>query len=341
MLSSKNEKDVLVEYGNFSTEKFPRFRRQSRLQSLHANILLVLHRDSCLRRFSSGIFSIFLLSIILLISLAFPVSAYQSPGKPSGFVNDFANVFSIDQKTSLEAKFSSLEKETSIEVSVVTIPLLGDETIETYSGKLFEEWSIGKANQDNGLLILVSPSDRQVRIEVGYGLEPVITDAVSSAIMRNVMIPAFKSNDYFRGINSATDLIIGLIKSDPETEQYIESNTENKRKVDVSELLFFVLIIAFQFIPVIIYSKSWWLGGVIGFLLGLLLFYSFIAGVIIAVIGLILDYFLSKKFGGKRPPGGHNGVWFGGFGGGRGSGGGGFGGFGGGSFGGGGSSGRW
>lgn len=284
------------------------------------------------------------LFFLLFLTSAFQVSAYESPGKPSGFVNDFARLFSALQKTSLETKLSSLERETGVEVSVVTIPALGDETIETYAVKLFEEWGIGKAKQDNGLLILVVPDDRQARIEVGYGLEPTITDAASSAVMRNVMIPAFENKDYFGGINSAADIIMGLIKNDPEIERYVQSSIENAgdyKFMDMSSLLLFIFIIVIQLIPVVIYSKSWWLGGFVGFFLGMIIFYSVLAGVILAVIGLMADYFLSKKFAGKRPPGAHGGIWWGGMGGGRGFGGGGFGGFGGGMSGGGGSSGRW
>ncbi|MDO8579358.1 MAG: TPM domain-containing protein [bacterium] len=283
---------------------------------------------------------------LFLLAIIFPVFAYQSPGEATGFVNDFASAFSADQKTLIETKLSALERETGVEISVVTIPSLGDETIETYAVKLFEEWGIGKAKRDNGLLVLVSPSDREARIEVGYGLEPTITDVVSSTIMRNVMIPSFKNSDYFGGVNSAIDLVIGLVKGDPETQQYIQSSVEiekNNGRINLSEVLYFFLIVVIQLIPVIIYSKSWWLGGMLGFFLGLLIFYSLLAGVIVGVVGLILDYFISKKFGGKRPPGTAGGVWFGGMGGGRGfgSGGGGFGGFGGGFSGGGGSSGRW
>ncbi len=279
--------------------------------------------------------------LTLSVSLALPVLAYQSPGRPAGFVNDFAGAFSVEQKAALEAKLSSLQRETGAEVSVATILALGDETVETYSVKLFEEWGIGKAKQDNGLLILLSPNDRQARIEVGYGLEPVVTDVASSAIMRDVLIPSFKTGDYFVGVNSAADIIAGLIKSDPETEKYVESASRAGRP-DISFVLLFLLILAFQLVPVIIYSKSWWLGGVIGLLLGFFAFNSILAGGVLTIIGLTADYFLSKKFAGKRPPASRSGVWFGGMGGGRGFGGsGGFGGMGGGMSGGGGSSGRW
>ena len=284
--------------------------------------------------------------LFLSVSFALPVFAYQSPGQPSGFVNDFAGAFSADQKTSLETKLSLLEKSTGVEVSIVTISGLGDETIETYAVKLFEEWGIGKAKRDNGLLILVSPGDREARIEIGYGLEPIITDAVSSVIMRNVMIPAFKESNYYGSIDSALDVIVGLIKGDTKIEGYMQSLVKSEKSnngggINWPEVLIFFLIIVIQLIPVIIYSKSWWLGGVVGFFLGLLIFYSFLAGLVVALIGLVADYLLSKKFGGKRPPGTAGGVWFGGMGGGRGWGGGGFGGFGGGFSGGGGSSGRW
>jgi len=278
---------------------------------------------------------------LLLFILLIPIVAfsYESPGKPGGFVNDFANVFSVDQKRELETKLSGLEKQTSAEISVVTINSLGGETVETFAVKLFEEWGIGKAKTDNGLLILVATDDREARIEVGYGLEPVVTDAASSVIMRNIMIPAFKNGDYFGGVNGAIDTLSGLIKGDPSVVNYVESSTKNIGGFDLFSILGFALVIFVQLIPVIIYSKSWWLGGVMGFVLGFLIFYSLWAGIMAAVIGLILDYLLSKKFGGKRPPGGSGGVWFGGMGGGRG--GGGFGGFGGGFSGGGGSSGRW
>jgi len=283
---------------------------------------------------------LWLFSVAVVLSLAIPVLAYESPGRPTGFVNDFAGVFSTEQKNSIENKLSNLEKETSVEISVVTVKSLGDEVVETYAVKLFEEWGIGKVKVDNGLLILVALDSREARIEVGYGLEPIVTDSASSVVMRNVMIPAFKGGDYFAGVNGAIDTLIGLIKGDSEIMSYIESNTENTNNgFDFSGIAFIIFILFIQLIPVIIYSKSWWLGGVVGFVLGLLIFYSLSAGVIMAVVGLILDYFLSKKFGGKRPPGTHGGVWFGGMGGGRG--GGGFGGFGGGMSGGGGSSGRW
>jgi len=278
-----------------------------------------------------------ILSVLLVIPV-FSVSAYTSPGKPTSEINDFAGMFSAEERSALEIKVREFQRPAGVEMTVVTVPSLGGDTIENYAVKLFEEWGIGQKLKDNGVLLLVAPTEREVRIEVGYGLEPYLTDAESSQIIRNTIVPAFKSGDYFGGIQSGINAIEIAVNTDPSV-----ASSEPKKSVvfpvDIETIvvIFFVLIV--QVLPLMMYSKSWWLGGVVGFILGLVI-WSLYAGVILAVIGLIIDYFLSKKYGGKRPPGrGMGGMFFGGGFGGRGSGG--FGGFGGGMSGGGGASGRW
>ncbi len=278
-----------------------------------------------------------LLFLSVCLVTASGVFAYTSPGKPSGFVNDFASILSIENRAALEAKLSALEKTTKAEVSVVSVKSLGDETIETYAVKLFEEWQIGKAKEDNGLLILIAPNEREMRIETGYGLEPVVTDAAAFGIIRKILTPAFQNNDYAGGINGAVDAVSSLIKGELGASEFEDNASEGS--TGMIDWLPIAVIFLFQLVPVVIYSKSWWLGGLIGLGLGFLFTQSLLFGGIFAVIGLIIDFILSKIFGGKMPPGGSGGVWFGGMGGGRSSGG--FGGFGGGSSGGGGASGRW
>src|SRR4051812_30588425 len=104
-----------------------------------------------------------------LIALLLPLSAfaYASPGKPVGLVNDFAGVIPASDSIAIGTKLVALEKATGDEVVVVTVKSLGDETVESYAEKLFQEWGIGKADKDNGLLILVSTGDHKARIEVG------------------------------------------------------------------------------------------------------------------------------------------------------------------------------
>ncbi|HEU5114413.1 MAG TPA: TPM domain-containing protein [Candidatus Paceibacterota bacterium] len=167
--------------------------------------------------------------ILFFASAAFAcanaVLAYQNPGAPKGFVNDFANVIPAAQRTALESKLSIFEKTTGNEIAVATVPSLGGDTVDNFAVKLFEDWGIGKKGADNGILILVAPNDREARIEVGYGLEPTVTDADASIIIRTVMLPAFKNGDYYAGVDGATDKIIGLIKNDPQAVKFIEENS--------------------------------------------------------------------------------------------------------------------
>lgn len=283
--------------------------------------------------------------------------AYTSPGKPSGFVNDFAGIISAGDRQAMESQLSAFEKTGAAQIAVVTIPALGDETIETYAVKLFEEWKIGVQGKDNGLLILVAPNERQARIEVGYGLEGAVTDIQSGNIINKVMIPAFKAGDYSGGIKKAVDAVIGVISGSPEAALYSEpqnGDQMSRTKIDFAPVLFFAFIILSILGRFLGKTKSWWLGGVIGAGIGAIvgliwgfLYYGIGSMIILGILGLIFDYIVSKNGpgDGKGGLGGLGGFFLGSMmGGGRdggGFGGGGFGGFGGGISGGGGASGRW
>ncbi len=279
-------------------------------------------------------------SLVILPIIAF---AYTSPGKPQGFVSDYAKVISSTAVSSIENQLQSLKNLTGVEVAVVTIPSLQNETIETYAEKLFREWGIGTKGKDNGLLILVAPNDRMVKIEVGYGLEGVIPDSIADGIIRKEMLPQFKLGDYSMGISSAVNVIVGIINNTTDKSIYSLDPKKSGSGVNIEFVIFFLFIVANILAQYLSKTKSWWLGGLIGAGIGLIislfigfLFYGLGAIILLAIVGLIFDYFVSKI--GPRGPGGHGGIWFGG--GGHGSSGG-FGGFGGGMSGGGGASGRW
>ncbi|MDD5165606.1 MAG: TPM domain-containing protein [Candidatus Pacebacteria bacterium] len=298
-------------------------------------------------------------TLIVICGIFVPISvfAYTSPGKPVGLVNDFAKVLSSADSIALGTKLLNLNKTTGVELAVVTIPGLGDETIETYAVKLFEEWGIGASKttsqktgalRDGGILILVAPNDRVARIEVGYGLEGTITDTQASNVVQKMMIPAFKTGNYAQGIDGAVDALSGLIAGDPSvTANYSQTPTRSRSSENSSPFayFFFGVVILNILAKVLGKTKSWWLGGALGATAGAIIgfiwgfFYLGISAVVIlTVLGLIFDYIVSK-----HPPSGGGGFWpmFFGGGGSGGFGGGGFGGFGGGGSGGGGASGRW
>ncbi|SFB66835.1 Uncharacterized membrane protein YgcG, contains a TPM-fold domain [Flagellimonas taeanensis] len=128
-------------------------------------------------------------------------------------VTDNANIFTPEELQGLRTKLIQFEDETTNQVVVLTINDLGYETIEEYANGVFNRNKLGQAGKDNGILILFSKNDREVRIEVGYGLESYITDAVASRIIRNTMIPKFKEEAYFAGIDDATGQIIEFLNN--------------------------------------------------------------------------------------------------------------------------------
>lgn len=149
-------------------------------------------------------FSVICSSFLSGLFIVFPkiAKAYSSPGSPTGFVNDFAGVINTADKAAMEAELQSFSDETSNQIVVATVKDLGGDSIENYSNELFREWGVGNKGLNNGVLIVVAPTEHKVRIEVGYGLEGAITDLASSHIINDKMIPYFKSNDYASGLEA-------------------------------------------------------------------------------------------------------------------------------------------
>ena len=283
--------------------------------------------------------------ILLLFLVMTPALAYYNPGSPSGFVNDYAGMLNESERQNLENKLVNFEKESSNEITIVTIPNLDEDTIENFAIKLFEDWKIGKAKNDNGILILIAKDDRQMRIEVGYGLEGALTDAQSWWIINDIMKPAFQAEEYYKGIDGAVDKIIAATQGEylPESSPQKSSGSRNW------EFIFWIILFGVMWVASILgRSKSWWaggvLGGVIGIIIGLIkgfILFGLVSIAILAPFGLLFDFIVSKNYT-KHKARGTIPWWIGGRGrGGRGGFGGGFGGFGGGSSGGGGASGSW
>lgn len=138
---------------------------------------------------------------------------------PRGWVNDFAGVMDSHDVERLTAALSVFEQQTGIEVAVVTLSNVPEGDIERAAVDLFKEWGIGKRGQDNGVLILCSVGDRRIRIEVGYGLEHVLTDAKNGRLIDEVIVPRFRSGDLSGGLVAGGQQLIALLRAPPASTQ--------------------------------------------------------------------------------------------------------------------------
>jgi uncharacterized protein len=146
----------------------------------------------------------------------FASSAWSADVPPlRGRINDYAQILSREQARSLENQLDQFEKQTGHQVALLTVPTLAGEDIEGFSIRVAERWKIGQKGFDNGVIFVVAPQDRQLRLEVGYGLEGVLPDAVASRIIREIIVPRFRDNDYPGGITSGIDAVLKTIRGEP------------------------------------------------------------------------------------------------------------------------------
>lgn len=254
---------------------------------------------------------------VLLLTANLLLAAQDIPDKPypPRLVNDFAGILSRDEVNALENKLVAYNDSTSTQISVVIVEDLGGYDRSDYAFGLAEKWGIGQKGLNNGILILVKPktdfSSGQVFIAPGYGLEGVIPDIVCAEIIDYEMIPSFRNNDYYAGIDKAATVLMSLASGEFPADQYRKNESG-----DFGALIAFVI---FVIVIVIIFSSRSRGGKNQRHL---------------SDKGLPLWLLLSMMNSGRSS---HSGSWGGFSGGGRG----GFGGFGGGSFGGGGAGGSW
>lgn len=293
-----------------------------------------------------------LIKFILVVAFAAGGSfahAYTSPGSPSGYVNDFANVLSEPVESQLQEILRQYAASTTNEIAVATVRSLDGDYIENFAEKLFQEWGVGTSKEDNGVLLLLATEDRELRIEVGYGLEGAIPDSVADRIIRDDMIPALKENNYDGAVTAGVGRIMEAARG-----EYAAIDTSVSSTTDwsgfIEPVFIFGLFILQWLWAILARTKSWWLGGVFGLGLGAVvssifgwwLFSGLAFTSLLIFLGLLFDYIVSNTYQKSQlkntsPP-----WWAGGSSGGFGGrGGGGFGGFGGGRSGGGGASGRW
>lgn len=263
------------------------------------------------------------LLLILLLVVSYVTGISQNvipPPNPPRLVNDYAGVLSKEQVAILEEKLVALDDSSSNQIAVVILKSLEGYEVQEYANKLFRSWGIGNKKTNNGVLILASIEDRKVWIEVGYGLEGAIPDVTASSIYRNEIVPEFKQQNYYRGIDNAINALAKAAVGEYKTKRVKKNNNSGD---DGSSILTFIFII----IVIIFILGAGRGGGGRGGRGGGMMSRRGAANVAEALLW-------SSLLGGNNRGGG-------GFGGGFGGGGGGFGGFGGGSSGGGGAGGSW
>lgn len=230
------------------------------------------------------------------------LGAISFPKLNNSHIVDEAGLFNVSQKTSLEGTLVSHESATSNQIVVVTLTSLQGYDIADYGYQLGRTWGIGTKEHNNGVVLIIAPNERKVRIEVGYGLEGSLPDAVASSIIQNLILPAFKEKNYFEGATNGVNAIISAIKGEYKADAQKSKSSEHSVVAPILFFLFMVFnaLLSFKasnqrrffpalFISMIAGGVSWFIFSIIGF--------SFF----IAFVVFLLVYFGGAFGGGTLP----------------------------------------
>jgi uncharacterized protein len=204
------------------------------------------------------------LILLFLLFVGAPAAAQNFPAL-SGRVVDAANLLSPADEAELTQKSEALEKASSRQLVVATVPDLQGYPIEDYGYQLGRKWGIGEKGANNGIILLVAPNERRVRIEVGYGLEPIITDALSWQIINGTVLPRFKADDYPGGIKAGADALIAQLGAPPEVaeKKALEAAQQQQQQAtaqrqsgggglaSMSTLIFWGIVFLFVILPML------------------------------------------------------------------------------------------
>jgi uncharacterized protein len=193
--------------------------------------------------------------VLATLALCFASLALALDFPPlTGRVVDQANIMTAQSRSNLETKLKELEDKSSIQLVVATVKSLQGSDIETYANGLFRSWKLGEAKKNDGALLLIAPAEHKVRIEVGYGLEGTLTDALSSVIISSAIIPRFKTGDFSGGIERGVDGIVGVLSGDTADWQ----PKVRVRSDDTSSVINDLLV---PLLPMLIFFLIWYLMG--------------------------------------------------------------------------------
>jgi len=185
----------------------------------------------------------FLPGLTLLLLLAGAATAASLDVPPvRGRVNDLAGLMPAGRAHALEERLKRFEVETGHQIALLTIPSLEGEDLEGFSLRVAESWKIGQKGFDNGAILVVAPKDRRLRIEVGYGLEGVLPDAIASRIIREVIVPRFRSNDYAGGIEAGLEATMKVARGESLPEAARAKARPGSRSPAAAELSILLLL---------------------------------------------------------------------------------------------------
>ena len=267
--------------------------------------------------------------IFLIINGCFFLNHHKSealviPDRPTVYVNDYAMILSPIAISQINRDLNQFERETSNQIVIVTFPSLEEESLEDYSIRLAEKWKVGQKGKDNGVIILIFKKEHKIRIEVGYGLEGVLTDALASRIINEDIAPSFRAAKYDEGIFNAVHSIVQITKGEYEEKKLEDRGLSMMIKLIFSVIVVFIISPLLSYLFIIFLCLTYF-GVVPGLLIA-----AFFIGILYFIQNMFFKYYFGLPINSGRFQGGYSGLSFrGGFSGG------------GGAFGGGGSSGSW
>jgi len=190
--------------------------------------------------------------LLALAAVLFALPAFADPKFPplTGRVVDDAQILSPQVEQDLTAKLESLETTTGRQLVVATVPSLDGYPIEDYGYQLGRTWGIGEKGKNTGVILLVAPNDRKVRVEVGYGLEPVLTDALSSVIIQSAILPKFRAGDMEGGVVAGTDALVEQLSlpADQAKARVAEASQPDRQKAKGSPIVGFLIFLFIIFV---------------------------------------------------------------------------------------------
>ena len=185
--------------------------------------------------------------IFLIVSLLiFKVTFADIPERRDALVNDFAGVFSASQTQDMQKRLDTLSNTTGNQILVVIVTTLDGYEISDYALQLGRKWGVGQKDKNNGLVIVVKVKNEtkgQAFIATGYGLEGALPDATCKHIVDREMIPHFKNNDYYAGVNAALDVVIPIMKGEYTSEEYEKSNDEGFVGITIFFIIFGIVVL--------------------------------------------------------------------------------------------------